>query len=155
MVSLKASEHFIWISLLSETVKPVSSLLVGVEYHNKLLVRIVFCLQLLQPIRKCHTVVRISAPESGAQTNVSSLSKQASLPASAAARTQTNKTLIIDQNQWEADRKSICWRLQRSGTTQRHKGSTFREEEELNCEVDLRLRFSDCCRLFSLEVFTL
>ena len=55
-------------------------------------------------------------------THVSPLSKHACLSAAAAAA-WTNRTLIIDQNQWEADRESIGWRLLRSGTTARHDGS--------------------------------
>lgn len=81
-----------------------------------------FFFKLLQSIREQHAVARTSTRESGVlTTNVSPLSKQAPRSA-AAARTQTN-TLIIDRNQCAADRESMGWRLQRSGTTHNHKGS--------------------------------
>lgn len=77
----------------------------------------------LQPI-SWRAVIRIWASESGVRmTHASPLSKQACLSTAAAAAAWTNTTLIIDQNQWEADRESIGWRLLRSGTTASHVGS--------------------------------
>lgn len=72
-------------------------------------------------------------------TNVSPLYKQASL-ARQLLPTQTNRTLIIDQNQWKAVRGSISWRLRRSGVTQSNKGSDPRPSYRNSSSTVKRIR---------------